>query len=91
MSKYTSNTEGYIVFQDGGTCPIAYGACENWFGTYDEAVEYAMDIVKKRIEEFKDCIDYNSVIVYEGSKGLMNQSHSCPCGRVVFDWRNYKK
>lgn len=86
-----SNTEGYIVFQDSGTCPIAYGACEDWFETYEEAVEYAMDIVKKRIEEFKDCVDLNSVIVYEGSKELMNKSHSCPCGRVVFDWRNYKK
>ena len=36
-------------------------------------------------------VDYNSVIVYEGSENLMNESHSCPCGRVVFDWRNYKK
>ena len=50
-----------------------------------------MSIVKTRVEEFKEHIDYNSVIVYEGSEELMHETHSCPCGRVVFDWRNYKK
>lgn len=38
-----------------------------------------------------DDIDYNSVIVYESSEELMHETHSCPCGRVIFDWRNYKK
>ena len=50
-----------------------------------------MNIVKTRVEDFKEHVDYNSVIVYEGSENLMNESHSCPCGRVVFDWRNYKR
>lgn len=48
MNKYTQNPSGYIVFEDGGTSPIAYGASEEWFPTYDEAIAYAMDIVKKQ-------------------------------------------
>lgn len=82
---------GYIVFEDGGTCPIAYGASEKWFPTYDAAMKYAMSIVTKRVAELKGCGDCNSVIVYEGGEELMHKSHSCPCGRVVFEWRNYHR
>lgn len=91
MNEHANYKDGYIVFEDSGTSPIAYGACEKWFATYDKAIEYAMNIVKKRVEEFKEHIDFNSVIVYEGSEELIHGTHSCPCGRVVFDWRNYKK
>ena len=91
MNKLANSEEGYIVFEDGGTSPIAYGACEKWFSTYDDAIKYAMKIVDKRSKEFKEHIDCNSVIVYEGSEELINKSHSCPCGRVVFQWTNYKK
>ena len=89
--EYEQNKSGYIVFEDGGTCPIAYGASEKWLPTYDAAMKYAMGIVTKRIEELKGCVDYNSVIVYEGGEELMHKSHSCPCGRVVFEWRNYHR
>ena len=90
MNKYVESTEGYIVYEDGGTSPIAYGASEEWFATYDEAIEYALSIVSKRIKDFKDIIDLNSVIVYEGSEKLLHESHSCPgSGRVVFCWSNY--
>lgn len=92
MNKYIENKEGYIVFEDGGTSPIAYGASEKWFATYDEAIKYALNIVRKRAEEFKDVIDLNSVIVYEGPEELLHKSHSCPDkGRVVFCWSNYYK
>ena len=87
MNEHANYKDGYIVFEDSGTSPIAYGACKKWFPTYDEAINYAIDIVKKMTEDFKEHVDYNSVIVYEGSENLMNESHSCPCGRVVFDWR----
>lgn len=33
MPGYQENPEGYIVFEDGGTTPLAYGACEEWFPT----------------------------------------------------------
>ena len=91
MSKYVENKDGYIVFEDGGTSPIAYGAAEEWFPTYDEAIKYAMGIVKERVESYKDRIDWNSVIVYEGAESLMHEGHSCPCGRVVFYWMNHNK
>lgn len=90
MNKYIQNQGGYIVFEDGGTTPIAYGASEKWFPSYDEAIAYAMGIVKSRTEELKNCIDYNSVIVYEGDEALLHRSHSCLCGRVVFSWSNWK-
>lgn len=90
MSKYTQNPDGYIVFEDGGTSPIAYGASEKWFQTYDDAIAYAMDIVKKRTESIKNFLDCNSVIVYEGEESILHKSHSCPCGRVVFSWNNWK-
>lgn len=61
------SNKGYIVFEDGGTQPIFYGASEKWFGTYDEAVEYALSMIKERIEEFKNGhIDCNCVMIYEG-------------------------
>ena len=91
MNEHANYEDGYIVFEDGGTSPIAYGACEKWFATYDKAIKYAMNVVKERVAEFKEHIDYNSVVVYEGSEKLLHESHSYPCGRVVFDWRNYKR
>lgn len=91
MRKYVESKDGYIVFEDGGTNPISYGACEKWFPTYDEAIKYAMDIVKERVRSYKDRIDCNSVIVYEGAEKLMHESHFCPCGRIVFYWMNHDK
>lgn len=91
LSGYKQNPDGYIVYEDGGTCPIAFGASEKWFPTYDEAIEYALGIVKRRMEELKSAIDCNSVVVYEGSESLMRESHSVPCGRVVFNWSNWKR
>ena len=90
MNKYIENEEGYIVFEDGGTSPIAYGASEEWFPTYNKAIEYALSIVNKRIKEFKNTPDLNSVIVYEGSEKLLHESHSIlGNGRIVFCWSNY--
>lgn len=82
---------GYIVFEDGGTSPITYGASEKWFSTYDYAMKYAMDIVANRVKESKWQTDCNSVVVYEGESDLIHKSHSVPCGRVVFNWSNWKK
>lgn len=90
MNDHVNYKDGYIVFEDSGTSPISYGACEKWFATYDEAIKYAIKIVRERVDEFKECIDYNSVIVYEGAERLLHESHSCPCGRVVFEWKNYQ-
>lgn len=47
MNKYIKSNVGYIVFNDGGTCPIEYGAYEEWFATYDEAIDYALSVVKR--------------------------------------------
>lgn len=91
MNKYTENPGGYIVYEDGGISPISYGASEKWFQTYDEAIAYAIGIIKKRTEEIKNCIDCNSVIVYEGDEALLHESHSVPCGRVVFNWSNWRR
>lgn len=89
MSKFTDTEKGYIVFEDSGTSPISYGACEKWFPTYTEATDYAMGIVRKRVNELKNHIDCNNVIVYEASEELLHESHSIPSGRVVFYWGNY--
>ena len=89
MNKYTQNEDGYIVFEDGGTSSLAYGACEKWFQTYDEAIKYALSIVTERTEEYKNRFNWNSVIVYEGAERLIHEFHSCPCGRVVFYWMNH--
>ena len=91
MNKYVESKKGYIVFEDGGTSPMAYEATEKWFPTYDEAIKYALKIVNKRTKEFKKAINCNSVIVYEGAKLLLDKSHVTSCGRVVFYWTNYKK
>lgn len=90
MNKLAKSKDGYIVFDDSGTSPIAYGAAEKWFPTYDEAIRYALDIVNRRIEEYKEVYDCNSVIVYEGVEQIIHETHSCPCGNVIFSWRNYK-
>ncbi len=89
--KYKENESGYIVYEDGGTCPLAYGASEEWYATYDEAIEVALHLVEQRMKEYKECINCYSVIVYEGSEELLHQSHSCPpkSGIVVFHWENY--
>lgn len=90
--EYKQNKSGYIVSEDGGTCPIAYGASAKWFPTYDAAMKYAMRIITKRAEELKSCVDCNSVIVYEGGgEELTHESHSCLCDRVVFEWRSHHK
>lgn len=85
-----NNEDGFIVYEDGGTSPLTYGASEKWFSTYDGAIEYAMRIVKERTRQLKTCVDFNSVVVYEGTEAILHQSHSCPCGKVVFSWRNYE-
>lgn len=91
MNKHAESEEGYIVFEDGGTSPIAYGASEKWFSTYDEATKYALNILKRRVQEFKEIIDLNSVIIYEGPEAILHESHSFPPkgSRVVFCWSNY--
>lgn len=93
MPGYQENPEGYIVFEDGGTSPLAYGASEEWFSTYNEAVKKAMKIVSDRLEMIKEQLDCNSVIVYEGSEEILRSSHSIPPQdkRVVFYWTNYGK
>lgn len=93
MPGYQENPEGYIVFRDGGTCPIAYGAFEEWFPTYDEAIKKAMKIVSDKLETIKEVLDCNSVIVYEGSKEHLHRSHEIPLKdkKVVFYWTNYGK
>ena len=90
MEKYIESTDGYIVFEDGGESLMTYGASEKWFPTYDTAIKYALNIVNERVKEIKEVLCFNSVIVYEGSKELLHKQHSCPCGRVVFHWTNYK-
>lgn len=89
MNELAQNKDGYMVFEDSGTCPLAYGANENWFATYDEAIKSALDKVKENCESFKERFNCNSVMVYEGSEKLRHESHSIPCGRVVFAWSNY--
>lgn len=93
MPGYQENPEGYIAFEDGGTSPLAYGASEEWFSTYNEAVKKAMKIVSDRLEMIKEHFDCNSVIVYEGSKEHLHRSHEIPLKdkKVVFYWTNYGK
>lgn len=80
----------FIVFKYGGTCPISYGASEEWFPTYKEAKEYADKFIQKCNEKYRrGVVDYNSVIIYEAPKSVLHTSHSIPCGRVWFKWRNY--
>lgn len=93
MSGYQENPEGYIVFEDGGTSLLAYGASEKWFPTYDEAMKRAMKIVSDKLEAIKEHLDCNSVIVYEGGEDRLHKSHVIPLDgeRVVFYWTNYGK
>lgn len=81
---------GFVVFEDGFINPISYGASEKWFPTYDEATQYAIELVSKRTAESKTSNWAYSVMVYEAEKSVLEKSHSCPCGRVVFQWSNYK-
>lgn len=81
--------KGFIVYEDGGTSLLDYGASEKWFPSYDEAVEYAMEIVKRRIKQLKKYPNFNSVVVYEGTEAILHEEHSWHCGTVVFNWRNY--
>ena len=89
MSLQIESDYGYIVFEDGGISPIEYGACETWFKTYDEAIDYALEAVKKRTEELKRYNDRNSVIVYKGAKELLDKTHSSADGEIIFSWQNY--
>nr|DAE77770.1 MAG TPA: hypothetical protein [Bacteriophage sp.] len=90
MNELTQSKDGYIVFDESGTCPLAYGAAEKWFKTYDEAIAYAMDKVAKNCELFKGRIDFNSVIVYEGSEEFMHSTHAIPREKILFWWKNHK-
>ena len=89
MNKHIKSDVGYIVFDDGGTCPIEYRACEEWFATYDEAIDYALSVVKEDIESLKNRKDYNGVMIYKGDETLLSASHEIPCGPVIFKWTNY--
>lgn len=89
MNKYCASNDGYIVFEDGGVNPMCYGASERWFQDYDKAMGYAIGIVLKRVNEFKDRIDYNSVVVYEGSEEHLKSNSVSDRGRTIFQWNNY--
>lgn len=86
--KYSENPDGYIVCESGGWCGLNYGCAERWFSGYDEAIEYAIKLVREFADSFKKCLDVNEVIVYEGPEELTHKTHGVPCGRVVFSWRN---
>ena len=90
MNELTQSKDGYIVFDESGTCALAYGAAEKWFKTYDEAINYALEKVTKNCELFKERIDFNSVIVYEGSEEFMHGTHTIPYEKVLFWWKNHK-
>ena len=91
MNELTQSKDGYIVFDESGTCALAYGAAEKWFKTYDEAINYALEKVTKNCELFKERIDFNSVIVYEGSEEFMHGTHTIPYEKVLFWWKNHKQ
>lgn len=52
-------------------------------------MEYAIGIVLKIVNEFKDRIDYNSVVVYEGSEEHLKSNSVSDRGRTIFQWNNY--
>lgn len=81
--------KGFMVFDDAGTSVSDYGATEKWFPTYEEAAQYALDLVKDRTfhSVYESCLC--RVMVYEGEGCLLHKPHSIPCGKVVFDWQNY--
>lgn len=88
-NNIAKNEDGYIVYHDSGTSPLTYGASEQWFSTYDRAMKEALTIVQSNIKHFKNNYNCYNVIVYLGSEKLMHEAHSCPCGKVIFHWRNY--
>ena len=49
-----------------------------------------MDKVAKNCELFKGRIDFNSVIVYEGSEEFMHSTHAIPREKILFWWKNHK-
>lgn len=78
-----NSKSGYIVFTGGGSCPVAYGACEEWYPTYDAAMENAMSCVGKP--------GYDEILVYEGEEELMHGTHIVPVGEAIFSWYSYKR
>lgn len=93
MNEFVKSDVGYIVYEDGGYDLYSYSASEKWFATYTEAIDYAMKIVNKRIKSYinQKKTERNTVIVYKGAHELLQTSHSCPCGQVIFHWSNYYK
>lgn len=85
----TKNKDGYIVYNDSGTSSLTYVASEQWFPTYDRAMKEALTIVQSNIKHYKNKFELHNVMVYLDSEKLMYESHSCPCGEVIFHWRNY--
>lgn len=50
MNELTQGKDGYIVFDESGTCALAYGAAEKWFKTYDEVKkDFAKEHIVARI------------------------------------------
>lgn len=93
MNEFIKSKEGYIVYrQDGFDLYSAYGS-EKWFATYKEAINYAVDTVNKYANNLPNArlTERDAVIVYKGARELLQTSHSCPCGQVVFYWSNYKR
>ena len=84
------NEIGYIVFEGSGTCPINDGAYERWFKTYEEAIEAAIESVKKDAQECRREDGWHAdVIVYKAAESLLHETHSIPGGDVVFRWKNF--
>ena len=88
--EYEINPEGYIVYDCSGWCGLNFGAAERWFQRYDEAIAYAIELIKENADGFKRRVDRDEVIVYEGSEQNVHCSHNVPNGEVVFYWRNFK-
>ena len=82
--------EGYIVNEGSGSCPINDGAWERWFSTYDEAIQAAIESVKKDTGKYRwEKGWYADVIVYKAKESLINESHGIPGNHlVVFRWKN---
>lgn len=90
MNEIVNSKKGYIVFEEGGIYPISHGASENWYATYDEAMDKAISLIRLNVESYKTRIDCNRVMVYEGEEKTLTETHGVPCGRVIFNWSNYK-
>lgn len=82
---------GYIVFEDGGNCPMAYGASEEYFEKYDDAIKHACSIIESNMEHLKKRIDANSIWIFEAEEKILHETHSIPPkdSRVIFYWDNY--